>query len=161
MLTKACARACESCISLLSLYWHFLFKKLSCWYLQLTQDGGAAQPAASSREGALEAAQEQIEDVVLHSTNQFYKWHSELEAAFASETEEKYKQYAAELQGRLDSCAEILRKASSLLWHNLCRSADTMPYREVSGLACRWMLSCITLQSCSHSITKSATRAER
>ena len=90
-----------------------MFKKSSCWYLQLTQDGGAAQPAASSREGAIEAAQEHIEDVVLHSTNQFYKWHSELEAAFASETEEKYKQYAAELQSRLDNCAEILGKASS------------------------------------------------
>jgi len=90
-----------------------VFKKSTCWYLQLTQDGGAAQPATSIKEGALEAAQEHIEDVVLHSTNQFYKWHSELEAAFASETEEKYKQYAAELQGRLDSCAEILGKASS------------------------------------------------
>jgi len=119
------------------------------------------QPAASSREGALEAAQEHIEDVVLHSTNQFYKWHSELEAAFASETEEKYKQYAAELQSRLDSCAEISGKARSLLWHILCQSAGTMPYREVSGLACRWMLSCTTLQSCGHSIMKSATRAER
>lgn len=81
----------------------------------LTQGGGAAQPGASSREGALEAAQEHIEDVVLHSTNQFYKWHSELEAAFASETEEKYKQYAAELQGRLDSCAEILGKVDAVL----------------------------------------------
>ncbi|DBB10820.1 hypothetical protein WJX82_004700 [Trebouxia sp. C0006] len=81
----------------------------------LTQDGSAAQPATSSREGALEAAQEHIEDVVLHSTNQFYKWHSELEAAFASETEEKYKQYAAELQGRLDSCAEILGKVDAVL----------------------------------------------
>lgn len=138
-----------------------MFKKSSCWYLQLTQDGGAEQPAASSREGAIEAAQEHIEDVVLHSTNQFYKWHSELEAAFASETEEKYKQYAAELQGRLNNCAEILGKASSLLWRILCQSADTMSYYEVSGLACRWMLSCTTLQSCGHSITKSATRAER
>ena len=137
-----------------------MFKKSTCWYLQLTQDGSAAQPATSSREGALEAAQEHIEDVVLHSTNQFYKWHSELEAAFASETEEKYKQYAAELQGRLDSCAEILGKASSLLWRSLCQSAGTTPYRDVSGLACRWMLSCTTLQSCGHSIMKSATRAE-
>ena len=145
---------------MLSLYWQFVFKRSGCWYLQLTQGGGAAQPGASSREGALEAAQEHIEDVVLHSTNQFYKWHSELEAAFASETEEKYKQYAAELQGRLDSCAEILGKASSLLWHYLCQSADTVPYHDVSGLAYRWMLSCTTLQSCALSIMKSATRAE-
>ena len=49
---------------------------------------------------------------MLHSTNQFYKWHSELEAAFASETEEKYRQYAADLQGRLKNCAEILSKVS-------------------------------------------------
>ncbi|KAL0022928.1 hypothetical protein WJX77_008565 [Trebouxia sp. C0004] len=55
----------------------------------LTQDDGPAPPAASSRE--------------------------ELEAAFASETEEKYKQYAAELQGRLDSCAEILGKVDAVL----------------------------------------------
>lgn len=114
-----------------------MFKRSSCWYLQLTQGSGAAQPVASSREGPLKAAQEHIEDVVLHSTNQFYKWHSELQAAFASETEEKYKQYAAELQGRLESCAEILGKASPLLWRHLCQSADTMPYRKVSGLACR------------------------
>ncbi|KAA6429125.1 MAG: conserved oligomeric Golgi complex subunit 3-like [Trebouxia sp. A1-2] len=73
----------------------------------LTQGSGAAQPVASSREGPLKAAQEHIEDVVLHSTNQFYKWHSELQAAFASETEEKYKQYAAELQGRLESYAVL------------------------------------------------------
>jgi len=79
--------------------------------LQLTQEGSATEPSTSSREGAPAAAQQELEDVILHSTNQFYKWHSELEAAFASETEEKYKQYAADLQGRLDSCADILGKA--------------------------------------------------
>ena len=83
-----------------------------CLVLQLIEVNNAPQASSSSRDGTPAAAQEELEDIVLHSTNQFYKWHSELEAAFASETEEKYKQYAAELQGRLDTCADILGKAS-------------------------------------------------
>lgn len=81
--------------------------------MQLTDVSDVPEASSSSRVGTSAAFQEELEDVVLHSTNQFYKWHSELEAAFASETEEKYKQYAAELQGRLDTCADILGKASS------------------------------------------------
>lgn len=80
--------------------------------LQLIAVSDAPEASSSNRDGTSAAVQEELEDVVLHSTNQFYKWHSELEAAFASETEEKYKQYAAELQGRLDTCADILGKAS-------------------------------------------------
>lgn len=78
--------------------------------VQLLQEGPASNVSSSNRVPTSAAAQEKLEDTVLHSTNQFYKWHSELEAAFASETEEKYKQYAAELQGRLDTCADILGK---------------------------------------------------
>ena len=78
--------------------------------MQLTQ-GGPAPDASGNNRDISAAAQEELEDVVLHSTNQFYKWHSELEAAFASETEEKYRQYGTELQGRLDACADILGKA--------------------------------------------------
>ena len=83
-------------------------------WVQWAQEQTLAEPTSISREGAIAEAQEQLEDVVLHSTNQFYKWHSELEAAFASETEEKYRQYAADLQGRLSNCAEILSKVCSL-----------------------------------------------
>ena len=81
--------------------------------MQLSDVSDAPVASSSNRVSTSAAFQEQLEDIVLHSTNQFYKWHSELEAAFASETEEKYKQYAAELQGRLDTCADILGKASS------------------------------------------------
>ena len=73
----------------------------SCLHLQWAQEHAAAEPAGISQQGSLQPSHQQLEDVVLHSTNQFYKWHSELEAAFASETEEKYRQYAADLQGRL------------------------------------------------------------
>ena len=83
-------------------------------WVQWAQEQTLAEPTSISREGSLAEAQEQLEDVVLHSTNQFYKWPSELEAAFASETEEKYRQYAADLQGRLSNCAEILSKVCSL-----------------------------------------------
>ena len=39
---------------------------------------------------------------------QFHKWHSELEAACASEMEEKYKRYADLLKSHLTSCEGIL-----------------------------------------------------
>ena len=88
---------------------------------QLIQDSAASGISAVNRDSTDAAAQEQLEDVVLHSTNQFYKWHSELEAAFAHETEEKYKQYATELEGRLSTCADILSKVR----HQAC-SASTV-----------------------------------
>ncbi len=43
---------------------------------------------------------------------QFHKWHSELEAACASEMEEKYKRYADLLNSHLSACESILSKAS-------------------------------------------------
>jgi hypothetical protein len=47
---------------------------------------------------------------VLHNSADFYKWHSELEATRTSETEEKFRRYAATLQGYLDACNELLGK---------------------------------------------------
>lgn len=96
--------------------------------LQLVEANDSHE-ASSSRDDTSAAVQEELEDVVLHSTNQFYKWHSELEAAFASETEEKYKQYAAELQGRLDTCADILGKAS--------RQACLLSFLSYHAVTCR------------------------
>ena len=64
-------------------------------------------------------SQEDLEDTILHNTNQFYKWHAELEAAFTSETEEKYRQYASELESRLQRCTEIHDKARQ----HLCSAA--------------------------------------
>lgn len=85
--------------------------------LQLSeQDSAAGDSSLSARDREPTAAStEDLEDVVLHNTNQFYKWHAELEAAFTSETEEKYRQYAAELQGRSHRCSEIDDKVSVTL----------------------------------------------
>lgn len=41
---------------------------------------------------------------------QFHKWHAELEAAYASEMEEKYKRYADMLNSHQQSCADILAR---------------------------------------------------
>jgi len=41
---------------------------------------------------------------------QFYKWHAELEAAYASEMEEKYKRYADLLNSHRQACEDILGK---------------------------------------------------
>ena len=54
-----------------------------------------------------------LEDAVLHNTNQFHKWHAELEAACASEMEEKYKRYADLLNSHLKSCEGILGKVGA------------------------------------------------
>ncbi len=51
-----------------------------------------------------------LEDAVLQSSTQFYRWNSELEAARTTETEEKYRQYAATLKGHLQTCAGLLQK---------------------------------------------------
>ncbi|GFR40890.1 hypothetical protein Agub_g1542 [Astrephomene gubernaculifera] len=56
-----------------------------------------------------------LEDAVLHNTSQFHKWHSELEAACASETEEKYKRYADLLSSHVTSCESILSKVDLTL----------------------------------------------
>ncbi|GLC45161.1 hypothetical protein PLESTB_000428800 [Pleodorina starrii] len=56
-----------------------------------------------------------LEEAVLHNTSQFHKWHSELEAACASETEEKYKRYADLLSSHVTSCEHILAKVDLTL----------------------------------------------
>ena len=52
-----------------------------------------------------------LEDAVLQNSHHFHQWHSELEAARTSETEEKYRRYAATLEGHLRGCQQILDKA--------------------------------------------------
>lgn len=42
-----------------------------------------------------------LDEAVLENSNQFYRWHSELEAAQTLETEKKYKEYAASLKGQI------------------------------------------------------------
>lgn len=54
-----------------------------------------------------------LEEAVLHNANQFHKWHTELEAACASETEEKYQQYAQLLHNHLASCDRLQDQVGS------------------------------------------------
>ena len=78
-------------------------------------DKGSATPAVESR-----SAEERegtgsgtaLEEVVLQNSNQFYRWHTELEAARTLETEEKYRRYADTLSGHLASCDALLEKVS-------------------------------------------------
>ena len=56
-----------------------------------------------------------LEEVVLHTSNEFYRWHTELEAARTSATEEKYQHYADTLKGHYASCQELLGKVNRLL----------------------------------------------
>lgn len=64
------------------------------------QDVGGSSSKGDSYVGSLE-------DAVLHNAHQFHKWHTELEAACASETEEKYKRYADLLEGHLEACSVL------------------------------------------------------
>ena len=61
----------------------------------------------SSAEPEADAFRGSLEDTVLHSANQFHRWHLELEAARVAETEGKYQQYADTLQQHLTSCREL------------------------------------------------------
>eukprot|EP01025_Chloroclados_australasicus_P038139 TRINITY_DN3909_c1_g1_i10.p1 TRINITY_DN3909_c1_g1~~TRINITY_DN3909_c1_g1_i10.p1 ORF type:complete len:390 (-),score=43.57 TRINITY_DN3909_c1_g1_i10:253-1422(-) len=56
-----------------------------------------------------------LEDTVLRSAHDFYRWHSQLEAARTRETDEKYKQYADVLHDRLRTCQELLGKVEDTL----------------------------------------------
>eukprot|EP00271_Cylindrocystis_brebissonii_P007614 TRINITY_DN21191_c0_g1_i1.p1 TRINITY_DN21191_c0_g1~~TRINITY_DN21191_c0_g1_i1.p1 ORF type:complete len:848 (+),score=186.53 TRINITY_DN21191_c0_g1_i1:421-2964(+) len=54
-------------------------------------------------------------DLVLLNSHQFYKWHSDLEAAMKLETEEKYRQYVGTLTLHQTTCDEILVLVASTL----------------------------------------------
>lgn len=51
-----------------------------------------------------------LEDLVLQNSSQFHRWHTELEAARTSETEQKYRRYAEMLHGHVQSCDHLLEK---------------------------------------------------
>jgi hypothetical protein len=69
----------------------------------------SSQPRADAFVGTLEEA-------VLRNTNQFHKWHTELEAACAFEMEEKYKRYADLLNNHFSSCEDILGQVLFNTW---------------------------------------------
>lgn len=79
----------------------------------ITED--SSYSASTSEPAAADTYVGTLEDAVLQNTNQFYKWHSELEAACASETEEKYKQYADLLNSHLKACGDISGKVDETL----------------------------------------------
>ncbi len=56
-----------------------------------------------------------LEEVVLQNSSQFYRWHTELEAARTLETEQKYRNYADALKGHLTSCNHLLEKVLLIL----------------------------------------------
>jgi hypothetical protein len=73
-------------------------------------------PAAAPSDGPAAAFSGGLEEAVLQNANQFHKWHTELEAACASETEEKYKQYAQLLQNHLASCDNLQGQVRHQRW---------------------------------------------
>lgn len=95
------------------------------------------QILATSKEGPLnenrgnlgiedEESSMPLEDAVLENSNQFHRWHSELEAARVLEAEEKYQEYANMLKHHLQSIQELQdkvcifkysRKVSTLYTH--------------------------------------------
>lgn len=102
---------------------------------QIAEDASEAAPATPGAGGAptAAAASPHFEEAVLHNSADFYKWHSELEATRTSETEEKFRRYAATLQGYLDACNELLGKVGSssnwmyrMVWCSWCVSSSGM-----------------------------------
>lgn len=80
----------------------------------------ASSGSAAKAAGGTDSYTGSLEDAVLHNANQFHKWHTELEAACASETEQKYKRYAGLLGGYLALCDGLQDKVGKL---PACRSA--------------------------------------
>jgi hypothetical protein len=74
----------------------------------------AEPPTTAAVEGTSEeveaAAEGSLEDAVLENSNQFYRWHSELEAARVLETEEKHQEYAESLRGHIRALDELQKK---------------------------------------------------
>jgi hypothetical protein len=67
-------------------------------------------PAAAPSDGPAAAFSGGLEEAVLQNANQFHKWHAELEAACATETEQKYEQFGQLLKGYLASCSALQGK---------------------------------------------------
>lgn len=86
--------------------------------MQVVDDRRAAHAAeqgshAEAMQGKNDSYEGTLEDAVLRNTNQFHKWHAELDAACALEMEEKYKRYADLLNSHLASCEGILGQVGS------------------------------------------------
>jgi len=79
-------------------------------------------PTTAAAEGPLPeteaepmAAEGSLEEAVLENSNQFYRWHSEVEAARVLETEEKHQEYAESLRGHIRALDELQEKVEGTL----------------------------------------------
>jgi hypothetical protein len=99
-----------------------------------TQVAGEEEPARPAQEQQQQQEQPVVgaalEDVVLQTSSQFHRWHTELEAARTLETEAKYRRYADTLNGHLQACSGLLDKVEATL-----RGFDSLKaqHREVAG----------------------------
>ena len=86
-----------------------------CSALQVAdkQRAGPTTESRTTEKPEASGAATALEEVVLQNGNQFYRWHTELEAAQMIEREEKYRRYADTLSGHLASCDSLLEKASA------------------------------------------------
>ena len=75
-----------------------------------SQEARTSTAETKADESALEGP---LEEAVLENSNQFYRWHSELEAARTLETEEKYKEYAGSLKAHIAGLDAQHTKVSS------------------------------------------------
>ena len=61
-----------------------------------------------------------LEGSSLYTPKMTHRWHGELEAARNSETEEKYRRYAATLEAHLAGCQQILDKVRAASYSRFC-----------------------------------------
>ena len=105
--------------------------------LQLVDEPATAAEAAVSSSNPAKAAGADsytgsLEDAVLHNANQFHKWHTELESACASETEEKYKRYAGLLGGYLGTCDGLQEKVGGVILQERASSSSDVAHSTCS-----------------------------
>ena len=82
--------------------------------LRLTSmDAGLLSPKSKNTSTARKEGA--ASDAVLHSTSEFYKWFSELEAAKASEAEEKYNRHSKTLERHIGVCNDLLKTIDEVL----------------------------------------------
>ncbi|CAI6000927.1 unnamed protein product [Closterium sp. NIES-65] len=82
------------------------------------EESAATAAGAVGGEGGAddgEEGEEESDMLLLVNSHQFYKWHSDLETAMKSETEEKYRQYVCVLETHLQTCDHILIQLDSTL----------------------------------------------
>ncbi|CAM6127701.1 unnamed protein product [Calypogeia fissa] len=80
----------------------------------VVKDAAIGKDLTQTTSSSSDSTQPQTELVLLNS-HQFYKWHTDLEAAMKTETEEKYRQYVNTLTGSLQTCDDILGQLDSSL----------------------------------------------